>query len=60
MLLPKLVAVAGIAFASSQTVPGKAFDRLAIIYFENQNYAKADGDRKSMRWFGNCMGIWLT
>lgn len=27
-------------------VKGKAFDRLAIIYFENQNYDKSFGDRK--------------
>lgn len=26
-------------------VKGKAFDRLVIVYFENQNYAKAEGDR---------------
>ena len=39
---------AATAKTSSPTsnVKGKAFDRLAIIYFENQNYAKAFGDRK--------------
>lgn len=28
-------------------VEGKAFDRLAIVYFENENYDKAFGDRES-------------
>ncbi|RDA94164.1 hypothetical protein CP533_6612 [Ophiocordyceps camponoti-saundersi (nom. inval.)] len=37
---------AATAKTSSPTshVPGKAFDRLAIIWFENQNYEKAVGD----------------
>lgn len=39
---------AATAKTSSPTshVKGKAFDRLAIIYFENQNYDKSIGDRK--------------
>lgn len=39
---------AATAKTSSPTshVKGKAFDRLAIIYFENQNYDKSFGDRK--------------
>lgn len=43
-----VAAAAATAKTSSPTsfVKGKAFDRLAIIYFENQNYAKAFGDRK--------------
>ena len=37
---------AATAKTSSPTshVKGKAFDRLAIIYFENQNYDKSFGD----------------
>ncbi len=31
----------------SNLLPGSAFDRFVIIYFENQNYDKAIGDRKS-------------
>lgn len=39
---------AATAKTSSPTsnVKGKAFDRIAIIYFENQNYDKAYGDRE--------------
>lgn len=39
---------AATAKTSSPTshVKGKAFDRLAIIYFENQNYDKSFGDRE--------------
>ena len=42
-----VAAAAATAKTSSPTshVKGKAFDRLAIIYFENQNYDKAAGDR---------------
>lgn len=40
---------AATAKTSSPTsnVPGKAFDRLVIVYFENQNYDKSIGDRES-------------
>ncbi|KAM4055008.1 phosphoesterase family protein [Hirsutella rhossiliensis] len=34
----------------TSNVEGKAFDRLAIIYFENQNYDKAYGD-PNFSWF---------
>ena len=39
---------AATAKTSSPTshVKGKAFDRIAIIYFENQNYDKSFGDGK--------------
>lgn len=39
---------AATAKTSSPTsnVRGKAFDRIAIIYFENQNYDKAYSDRE--------------
>lgn len=42
-----VAAAAATAKTSSPTsnVPGKAFDRLVIIYFENQNYDKSIGDR---------------
>ncbi len=42
-----VAAAAATAKSSSPTsnVPGKAFDRLVIIYFENQNYDKSIGDR---------------
>ncbi|PNY27570.1 acid phosphatase [Tolypocladium capitatum] len=51
---------AATAKTSSPTsnVKGKAFDRLAIIYFENQNYAKAHGD-PNFQWFMD-KGITLT
>ncbi|OAQ96073.1 hypothetical protein LLEC1_06267 [Akanthomyces lecanii] len=41
-----VAAAAATAKTSSPTskVPGKAFDRLVIIYFENQNYDKSIGD----------------
>lgn len=32
--------------AASSLVPGKAFDRLAVIFLENTDYDKAYGDRK--------------
>jgi acid phosphatase len=40
---------AATAKTSSPTsnVKGKAFDRIAIVYFENQNYDKSIGDRES-------------
>ncbi len=39
---------AATALTSSPTsnVKGKAFDRIAIVYFENQNYDKSIGDRE--------------
>ncbi|POR30868.1 Putative acid phosphatase [Tolypocladium paradoxum] len=51
---------AATAKTSSPTscVKGKAFDRLAIIYFENQNYAKSYGD-PNFKWFAT-KGITLT
>jgi acid phosphatase len=41
---------AATAKTSSPTshVKGKAFDRFVVIYFENENYDKAIGDRKCM------------
>jgi acid phosphatase len=44
----EVAAAAATAKTSSPTskVKGKAFDRIAIIYFENENYEKAFGDRK--------------
>lgn len=43
-----VAAAAATAKTSSPTssVPGKAFDRLVIIYFENQNYDKSIDDRE--------------
>lgn len=43
-----VAAAAATAKSSSPTshVKGKAFDRIAIVYFENQNYGKSLGDRK--------------
>lgn len=43
-----VAAAAATAKTSSPTshVKGKAFDRFVVIYFENQDYSKADGDRK--------------
>lgn len=43
-----LAATASLAFgaAAANLVPGKAFDRLAIIYLENTDYDKAYGDCK--------------
>ena len=34
------------AAAPTSNVKGKAFDRIAIIWLENTDYAKAVGDRK--------------
>lgn len=44
-----VAAAAATAKSSSPTsnIPGKAFDRLVIVYFENQNYDKSIGDRMS-------------
>jgi len=44
----EVAAAAATAKTSSPTskVKGKAFDRIAIIYFENENYEKAFGDRE--------------
>lgn len=44
----EVAAAAATAKTSSPTshVKGKAFDRFVVVYFENQNYDKADGDRK--------------
>jgi acid phosphatase len=44
----EVAAAAATAKTSSPTskVKGKAFDRIAIVYFENENYEKAFGDRK--------------
>ncbi|KND94798.1 putative acid phosphatase [Tolypocladium ophioglossoides CBS 100239] len=55
-----VAAAAATAKTSSPTsrVKGKAFDRLAIIYFENQNYAKSFGD-PNFKWF-TTKGITLT
>lgn len=42
-----IVSLAGLASAATvatSNVKGKAFDRIAIIYFENENYAKSIGD----------------
>ncbi len=43
-----VAAAAATAKTSSPTshVKGKAFDRYVVVYFENQDYSKADGDRK--------------
>lgn len=49
MLFQKLLAFATLAAAATvktSDVKGKAFDRFVVIYFENQNYEKAYGDRK--------------
>ena len=45
----QVAAAAATAKTSSpvSNVKGKVFDRIAIIYFENENYAKAIGDRES-------------
>ncbi|OTA02200.1 acid phosphatase-like protein [Trichoderma parareesei] len=42
----EVAAAAATAKTSSPTshVKGKAFDRFVVVYFENQNYDKADGD----------------
>lgn len=43
-----VAAAAATAKTSSPTshVKGKAFDRFVVVYFENQDFDKADGDRK--------------
>ncbi|KAL7927531.1 phosphoesterase family domain-containing protein [Trichoderma austrokoningii] len=43
-----VAAAAATAKTSSPTshVKGKAFDRYVVVYFENQDFDKADGDRK--------------
>lgn len=43
-----VAAAAATAKTSSPTshVRGKAFNRLVIVWFENENYDKADGDRE--------------
>lgn len=49
MLFAKILAIAGLSAAATvetSNVTGKAFDRLVVIYFENQNYEKSIGDRK--------------
>ncbi|OAA48110.1 acid phosphatase [Beauveria brongniartii RCEF 3172] len=55
-----VAAAAATAKTSSPTsnVPGKAFDRLVIIYFENQNYDKSIGD-PNFNWFAK-KGILLS
>lgn len=47
----QVAAAAATAKTSSpvSNVKGKVFDRIAIIYFENENYAKAIGDRESFQ-----------
>lgn len=44
--LLSLAASATAATVPTSNVKGAAFDRLALIYFENENYAKAAGDGK--------------
>lgn len=49
MLFSPLMAFAGLGAAATvatSSVKGSAFDRFVVIYFENQNYAKAFGDRE--------------
>lgn len=53
-----LAAVAIAATVPTSNVAGKAFDRLAIIYFENEDYDKAIGD-ENFAWLAN-KGISLT
>ncbi|KAL6868601.1 acid phosphatase-like protein [Trichoderma novae-zelandiae] len=55
-----VAAAAATAKTSSPTshVKGKAFDRFVVIYFENENYDKADGD-PNFTWFAN-KGVKLT
>ncbi|CAM1506673.1 Fc.00g063140.m01.CDS01 [Cosmosporella sp. VM-42] len=55
-----VAAAAATAKTSSPTskVRGKAFDRIAIIYFENENYDKAIGD-PNFAWFAS-KGITLS
>ena len=42
-----VVAAASAAPGKAKKVPGKAFDRIAIVYFENTDFDKAIGDRMS-------------
>jgi hypothetical protein len=50
MMLPAAAAILAIisqvaaGTVATSNVPGKAFDRIAIIYFENQDYDKSYGD----------------
>ncbi|KAM6479817.1 phosphoesterase family-domain-containing protein [Trichoderma sp. SZMC 28011] len=55
-----VAAAAATAKTSSPTshVKGKAFDRFVVIYFENQDYSKADGD-PNFTWFAK-KGVKLT
>lgn len=51
MLLATATLLAAIGQVAAGTVatsniPGKAFDRIAIIFFENQDYDKSYGDCK--------------
>lgn len=43
-LLGLLCAGARAQTVATSSVPGAAFNRIAIIYFENENYDLADGD----------------
>ncbi|KAH7023843.1 phosphoesterase family-domain-containing protein [Ilyonectria destructans] len=56
----EVAAAAATAKTSSPTskVKGKSFDRIAIIYFENENYDKAIGD-PNFAWFAS-KGITLS
>jgi acid phosphatase len=50
MMLPAAAAILAIisqvaaGTVATSNAPGKAFDRIAIIYFENQDYDKSYGD----------------
>lgn len=54
-----VAAAAATAKTTSPTskVKGKAFDRIAFIWFENENFDKAAGDRKSL---GLCFKCYVT
>jgi hypothetical protein len=56
----QVAAAAATAKTSSPTsaVKGKAFDRIAIVYFENENYNKAIGD-PNFAWFAK-QGVTLS
>ncbi|CEJ83144.1 hypothetical protein VHEMI03167 [[Torrubiella] hemipterigena] len=56
--LLSIVASATAATVPTSNVKGAAFDRLAIIYFENENYAKSAGDT-NFAWLAK-KGIKLT
>ncbi|KAJ2971567.1 hypothetical protein NQ176_g7629 [Zarea fungicola] len=61
MLFSPLMAFAGLGAAATvatSSVKGSAFDRFVVIYFENQNYAKAFGD-PNFSWLAK-KGITLT